>query len=134
MRHTIRRSLFETLQLNTTYSFSADDFGTMLVENGSQIVEEDNNDHRLSLAMNYRPSPALSLGVSSSYRLDRQWSFFYPRDAVERDLAFRNAHRNIALNMEYKPSGYTGLTARASRSQQRSGTFDDLSLSISRTF
>ena len=134
MRHTIRRSLFETLQLNTTYSFSADDFGAMLVDNGSQIVEEDNNDHRLSLAMNYHPNPAMSLGVSYSYRLDRQWSFFYARDAVERDQVFRNAHRNLALNMEYKPSGYTGLTARASRSQQRSGTFDDLSLSISRTF
>ena len=134
MRHTVRRSLFETLQLNSTYAFSADDFGTLLVGDGSQIVEEDNNDHRFSLAMNYRPSSALGCGVRYSYRLDRQWGFFYARDSVDRELSFRNAHRNIALNMEYKPTGYTGFQARVSRSQQRSGTFDDLSLSLSRTF
>jgi len=134
MRHTVRRSLFETLQLNSTYAFSADDFGTMLVGDGSQIVEEDNNDHRVSLAMSYRPNSAMNLGASYSYRLDRKWSFFYARDAVERDLDFRNAHRNIAVNMEYKPTGYTGLSVRTSRSQQRSGTFDNLSLTLSRTF
>lgn len=134
MRHTIRRSLLEVLQLNTTYSYSADDFGTLLVGNGSQIVDQDNNDHRISLAMNYRPSAALSLGMNYSYRLDRQWSFFYTRDSTDRDLAFRNAHRNLALNLNYKPTGYTGMTARFSRSRQRSGTFDDLSLSLSRTF
>ena len=134
MRHTIRRSLFETLQLNTTYSYSADDFGTLLVGNGSQIVEQDNNDHRISLAMNYRPNAATSFGVNYSYRLDRRWSFFYARDSIDRELSFRNAHRNLAVNMQYKPTGYTGLTARASRSHQRSGTFDDLSLTISRTF
>lgn len=134
MRHTVRRSFFETLQLNSTYSFSADDFGTLLVDDGSQIVEEDNNDHRLSLAMSYRPSTAMSVGVSYSYRLDRRWSFFYARDDVDRDLAFRNAHRNLAVNMEYKPSGYTGMSVRVSRSQQRSGTFDDLSLTLSRSF
>jgi hypothetical protein len=134
MRHTIRRSLFETLQLNTTYSYSADDFGTLLVGNGSQIVEQDNNDHRISLAMNYRPNAATSFGVNYSYRLDRRWSFFYARDSIDRELSFRNAHRNLAVNMQYKPTGYTGLTARASRSHQRSGTFDDLSLTISRKF
>lgn len=134
MRHTIRRSLFERLQLNTTYSYSADDFGTLLVGNGSQIVEQDNNDHRISLAMNYRPNAATSFGVSYSYRLDRRWSFSYARDSIDRELSFRNAHRNFAVNMQYKPTGYTGLTARASRSHQRSGTFDDLSLTISRTF
>jgi hypothetical protein len=134
MRHTIRRSLFETLQLNTTYSYSADDFGTLLVGNGSQIVEQDNNDHRISLAMNYRPNAATSFGVSYSYRLDRRWSFSYARDSIDRELSFRNAHRNLAVNMQYKPTGYIGLTARASRSHQRSGTFDDLSLTISRTF
>ena len=134
MRHTVRRSLFETLQLNSTYSFSADDFGTMLVGNGSQIVEEDNNDHRISLAMSYRPNAAMNVGASYSYRLDRKWSFFYARDAVERNLDFRNAHRNIAVNMEYNPSGYTGLSVRTSRSQQRSGTFDDFSLTLSRSF
>jgi hypothetical protein len=76
----------------------------------------------------------MNLGASYSYRLDRKWSFFYARDAVERDLDFRNAHRNIAVNMEYKPTGYTGLSVRTSRSQQRSGTFDNLSLTLSRTF
>jgi hypothetical protein len=134
MRHTVRRSLFESLQLNSTYAYSADDFGTLLVGDGSQIVEEDNNDHRISLAMNYRPNPALSVGASYSYRLDRQWSFFYARDSTDRALSFRNAHRNLALNMEYKPKGYTGMSVRVSRSKQRSGTFDNLSLSLSRTF
>lgn len=134
MRHTLRRSFYETLQLNTTYAFSADDFGTLLVDDGSQIVEEDNNDHRLSLAMSYRPSAALNVGVSYSYRLDRRWSFFYARDQIDRDLALRNAHRNLAVNMDYKPTGYTGLSVRVSRSQQRSGTFDDLSLTLSRSF
>jgi len=134
MRHTLRHSLFETLQLNTTYSYSADDLGTLLVGNGSQIVEQDNNDHRISVSMNYRPSVATNFGVSYSYRLDRQWSFFYVRDTIDRELSFRNAHRNLAVSMSYKPTGYTGLTARASRSHQRSGTFDDLSLTISRTF
>lgn len=134
MRHTLRHSLFETLQLNTTYSYSADDLGTLLVGNGSQIVEQDNNDHRISVSMNYRPSVATNFGVSYSYRLDRQWAFFYARDTIDRELSFRNAHRNLAVSMSYKPTGYTGLTARASRSHQRSGTFDDLTLTISRTF
>ncbi len=134
MRHSVRRAVFEILQLSTTYAYSADDFGTLLVGDGSQIVETDNNDHRISLAMSYRPSSALSMGTSYSYRLGRRWSFFYANETTDRDLSFRNAHRNLAVNVDYKPTGYTGLSARASRSQQRSGTFDDLSLTLSRTF
>lgn len=134
MRHTVRRALLEDLQLNATYSYRADDFGTLLLDDGSQIVEEDNSDHRISLALSFRPSDALGMGVNYSYRLDRQWAYFYSREATDRDLAFRNAHRNLAVNVDYKPTGHTGLSARFSRSRQRSGTFDDLSLSLSRTF
>lgn len=134
MRHRLQRPLSETLQLNATYSFSADDFGTLIVEDERQIVEQDNTDHSVSAGVNYRPSEALSFGASYSFRLDRQWALSYGRSESSRELAFRNAHRNLAANLDYRPSGYTGFSARASRSRQRSGTFDDLSITLSRTF
>jgi hypothetical protein len=132
MRHTLRRRLFEGLQLNGSYAFSADDFGTLLVENGTQVVEEDNTDHRLSFGMSYRPDPRWSVSTNCSYRLDRRWDYAYFDGTTDRDLNSRNAHRNLVASLDYSPSGYTGFKARFSRSKQRSGTFDDLTITLSR--
>lgn len=132
MRHTLRRKVFEGLQVNGSYGFSADDFGTLLVENGSQIVEEDNTDHRFSFGMSYRPDPRWSLSTNYTYRLDRRWDYTYFAGETERDLNSRNAHRNLVASLDYNPSGYTGFKARFSRSKQRSGTFDDLTITLSR--
>ena len=77
MRHTFRRRVFDDLHLNGSYAFSIDDFGTLLVEDGNQIVEEDNTDHRLKFGMSYRPDPRLSLGTNVTYRLDRRWDYTY---------------------------------------------------------
>ena len=134
MRHRLQRSLFKTLQVNTTYAYKADDLGTYLVEDGSQIVEEDNADHSIQGGMSYRPNNAVSLGASYNYRLDRQWDLSYTRDGAERDLARRNAHRNLSLTFDYKPTGYTGIGVRYSRAIQRSGTFDSLTANLSRSF
>jgi hypothetical protein len=133
MRHTFRRRVFEDLRLNGSYAFSIDDFGTLLVENGTQIVEEDNTDHRFTFGMSYRPDPRLSLGTSFNYRLDRRWDYTYFGGGTDRDLSSRNTHRNLVTSLEYLPDGYTGVKARFSRSKQRSGTFDDLTITLSRT-
>lgn len=133
MRHTLRRRVFDDLHLNGSYAFSIDDFGTLLVEDGNQIVEEDNTDHRLKFGMSYRPDPRLSLGTNFTYRLDRRWDYTYFGGGSERDLTSRNVHRNLVTTLDYLPDGYTGVRARFSRSKQRSGTFDDLTITLSRT-
>ena len=51
MNHTANRKLLKSLRLNGRYSYPADDFGTLLVENGAQIVEEDNNRHSMGLGL-----------------------------------------------------------------------------------
>lgn len=132
MRHGLRRSLFDDLQLSVNYTFRADDFGSFVVDDGSQIVEEENADHRISLGMSYRPSPDLTFGVNYSYRLDRQWQYTYSSRGGERDLVRRDPARNIGGNLDYKPSGYTSLSLRGSRSRQRAGTFDSLTVNLSR--
>ena len=102
-------------------------------EDGNQIVEEDNTDHRLKFGMSYRPDPRLSLGTNFTYRLDRRWDYTYFGGGSERDLTSRNVHRNLVTTLDYLPDGYTGVKARFSRSKQRSGTFDDLTITLSRT-
>ena len=132
MRHNLRRSLFGHLQLNVTYTFRADDFGSFIVDDGSQIVEEDNSDHRISLGSTYRPYDDLTFGVTYSYRLDRQWQYTYSGQGGERDLVRRDPARNIGANLNYTPKGYTSLTLRGSRSRQRAGTFDSFNVNLSR--
>lgn len=132
MRHSARRPLFEHLQLSAGYTYRADDFGILLVGDDLQIVEEDNTDHRITFGMNYRPSGELSLGMSYSYRLDRQWEYLYTARETARELAFRNAHRNLSADLSYTPAERTSLSLRAGRSVQRSGTFDRFSATLSR--
>ena len=131
MRHSVRRDLMERIKINANFRYSADDSGVLLVGENAQIVEEDNADFSLGGGMSYRPLDSLSIGMSYSYRLDRQWSFNYTAEGVNRDLQRRNPHRNFGANVEYR--GSTNVTARASRSQQRSGSFDSFNVSISRT-
>ena len=132
MRHTVRRSLLERIKVNANFRYSADDFGVLLVGNNAQIVEEDNADFSLGTGMSYRASTSLTLGMSYSYRLDRQWSLNYTATGVERELERRNPHRNMSTSVDYRPTGSTNVSARASRSRQRSGDFDSFSVNISR--
>ena len=119
MRHTVRRSLLERIKVNANFRYSADDFGVLLVGNNAQIVEEDNADFSLGTGMSYRASTSLTLGMSYSYRLDRQWSLNYTATGVERELERRNPHRNMSTSVDYRPTGSTNVSARASRSRQR---------------
>ena len=132
MRHSVRRAFFEDLQLNTTYTFRADDKGIFVVDNGSQIVEEDNADHRISTGMSYRPNRDATFGVTYSYRFDSEWKYAYSSRGSERNLSRRDRTRNISANLDYKPTGGTKLTVTASRSRQRAGTFDSFRVTISR--
>ena len=132
MRHSARRTFLEHLQLSVGYTYRADDFGILLVEDDLQIVEEDNTDHQITFSTSFRPSSALSMGMSYTYRLDRQWEYLYMTRVEERELAYRNAHRNLSADLNYTPADRTKLTLRAGRSVQRSGTFDSFSVTLSR--
>ncbi len=134
MTHRVKRSLFNSLSLSTDYTYSADDQGTLLVEEDAQIVEEEKNDHSAGFGMSYRPAETVSMTMSYKVRLRRGWDVLYQRDEVERDLSYRNPHRTLSLSFNYKPAGYSGLSSSFSRSRQRSGTFDRLSLTLTRTF
>ncbi len=132
MRHSVRRTVLEQIKVNANFRYSADDFGVLLVGKNAQIVEEDNADFSLGTGMSYRPTTSLTIGMTYSYRLDRKWSLNYTDQGVERDLERRSPHRNISTNVDYRPSGSTNVSARASRSRQRSGDFDSFSVNISR--
>ena len=132
MRHSVNRSFFEALRLNSSFRYSADDLGTLLLERDAQIVEQDNADYSLGVGMSYRPSSELSCGLNYSYRLDRQWKIAYTTQGAERDLARRSRHRNLRFSTNYDPSKATSITGSASRSRQRSGTFDSFSVALTR--
>lgn len=102
MRHSVRRSLVGRIKLNANFRYSADDFGVLLVEQGAQIVEEDNADYSLGTGMSYRPLDTLILGMNYSYRLDRKWSLNYTSDGVVRELERRNPHRTLRANVDYR--------------------------------
>ena len=133
MRHSVKRSFFKSLSLSTNYNYAADDQGALLVEEDSQIVEAENNDHAAGFGMGYRPAEGVSMTVNYSIRLRRRWDVLYGREGVERDLVRRDPHRNLRFSFNYSPGGSTGLTSYWSRSRQRSGTFDNLSISLTRT-
>jgi hypothetical protein len=132
MAHTVNRTFFETLKLNSSLTYSADDLGTLLLERNAQIVEQDNADYSLGLGMSYRPSSDLSFGINYSTRLDRQWKIAYTSQGAVRDLSRRSRHRNLRVNGSYNPSPATSISASASRSRQRSGTFDSFTLNLTR--
>lgn len=131
MSHSINRKLFDALKINTGYTYKADDFGELLVENGAQIVREDNSDHSIRFGTSYTFAQ-LSLSTNYNYRLDREWSHQYFDQQETRFLLRRNAHQNLSANINYKPSRATSLSMRGSRSRQRSGTFDSFSVSFTR--
>ena len=131
MRHGLNRTLLDNLSLRLGYTYRADDTGILLVESAAQIVEEDNADHSLSASTSYKPFRALSFTTGFSYRLDRQWKYTYTSQGGQRDLGRRSPHRNINVGATFNP-GETRMVGRFSRSRQASGTFDSVSVSISR--
>ena len=132
MRHSVRRQFMEHLQLNLNYAYKADDFGKLIVEAQSQLVEEDNNDHTFGFGMSFTPSNSFSLGTHYTYRLDRKWDHLYGGFQEERILGFRNRHENLGMSIAYRPSQATNLALRGSRSRQKSGVFDSFNVSYSR--
>jgi len=132
MVHTVRRQLLKRIQVNGRYAYSADDFGTLLVENGAQIVEEDNSDHRISVGLSYSPTRALSASASYSYGLDRQWEHTYRHRTEERYLNRRNKSETFSMSTNYKSDAGTTLVLRGSRSRQLSGVYDSFTVTYSR--
>ena len=130
MSHSLQRSVIENLSLSVNYRYKADDRGILLVEKSSQIVEEDNADHSVSVSTRYKPGTALSIGTNYRYVLDRQWK--YEPGGEERDLQRRNTHRNFGVNAEFIPRPETRISASYSRSRQLSGIFESVRVLISR--
>jgi len=133
MGHSLRRKFFDHIQLNTRYTYTADDFGKLITESQAQIVEEDRGDHKVSFGMSYSPSTLLSTSVNYSYSFDRRWQHEYENFQEARVLGSRRKSRNLSLSLNYNPSDVTKLSLRGSRSRQRSGTFDSFNVSYSRT-
>lgn len=133
MAHSLRREFFDHIQLNTRYTYTADDFGKLITESQAQIVEEDRGDHKVSFGMSYSPSTLLSTSVNYSYSFDRRWQHEYENFQEARLLSSRRKSRNLSLSLNYNPSDVTKLSLRGSRSRQRSGTFDSFNVSYSRT-
>ncbi|MCY3664031.1 MAG: hypothetical protein OXH81_00085 [Gemmatimonadetes bacterium] len=133
MRHSLRRKILEALALNTRYEYKADDFGTLIAENGAQIVEEENAKHSVQFGMTYSASSDYSASASYSYRFDREWGYEYSMLAPSRFLNRRNTHRTLVATFNYNPVGSDNkLSLRGSRSHQRSGTFNSFSATYTR--
>ena len=135
MNHSVKRRVLNHVMLNSRYSYSADDFGTLVVENGAQIVEEDNNRHSVGFGMSYSPSQALSLTTNYSFLLYRRWDHEYVGSQELRvaDRGRRNRNRSLSMSVNYNPlDSANKLTMRGSRSRQRSGTFDTFNVTYSR--
>ena len=134
MTHSLRRKVLDDLALNARYNYSANDDGTLILENGAQIVEEENARYTLQFGMTYSPSTDYSAGATYTYRHDRQWDYEYSTLAQSRSLNRRNKHRTLAANFNYNPVGSDNkLSLRGSRSRQRSGTFNSLNVRYTRT-
>jgi hypothetical protein len=134
MAHSLRRKVLDDLALNARYNYSANDDGTLILENGAQIVEEENARYTLQFGMTYSPSTDYSAGATYTYKLDRQWDYEYSTLAQSRSLNRRNKHRTLAANFNYNPVGSDNkLSLRGSRSRQRSGTFNSLNVTYTRT-
>lgn len=134
MAHSLRRKVLDDLALNARYNYSANDDGTLILENGAQIVEEENAKYNLQFGMTYSPSADYSAGATYTYRLDRQWDYEYSTLAQSRSLNRRNKHRTLAANFNYNPvDSDNKLSLRGSRSRQRSGTYNSLNVTYTRT-
>ncbi|MCE2449355.1 MAG: hypothetical protein J4F35_13495 [Candidatus Latescibacteria bacterium] len=134
MAHSLRRKVLDDLALNARYNYSANDDGTLILENGAQIVEEENARYTLQFGMTYSPSTDYSFGATYTYKLDRQWDYEYSTLDQSRSLNRRNKHRTLAANFNYNPAGSDNkLSLRGSRSRQRSGTFNSLNVTYTRT-
>ena len=134
MTHSLRRKVLDDLALNARYNYSANDDGTLILENGAQIVEEENARYTLQFGMTYSPGTDYSAGATYTYRHDRQWDYEYSTLAQSRSLNRRNKHRTLAANFNYNPVGSDNkLSLRGSRSRQRSGTFNSLNVRYTRT-
>jgi hypothetical protein len=83
--------------------------------------------------MSYKPGPALTVGANYSYLLDSDWDYQYTNGGSDRELKSRNRHRNLGGNLTYSPASTNSLALQASRSRQRSGTFDSFHISLIRT-
>ena len=132
MKHSLQRSVLDNLSLTVNYRYNANDRGILDVEDSSQLVEEDNAAHSLSVGTQYKPSSALSIRTTYRYVLDRKWEYSYTLGERERDLRRRNLHRSFSVSAEFNPRPESRLSARFGRSRQLSGTFDSVSVSISR--
>ena len=84
MAHSLRRKVLDDLALNARYNYSANDDGTLILENGAQIVEEENARYTLQFGMTYSPSTDYSAGATYTYKLDRQWDYEYSTLALSR--------------------------------------------------
>ena len=134
MGHSLRRKVMGALSLNTRYDYKADDFGTLIAENGAQIVEEENAKHAIQFGMTYSASSDYSASASYSYRFDREWGYEYSMLAPSRFLNRRNTHRTLSATFNYNPVGSDNkLNLRGSRNHQRSGTFNSFSATYSRS-
>ena len=133
MGHSLRRKVLDDLGLNARYNYSADDDGTLILENGAQIVEEENATHSIQFGMTYSPSANYSTGASYAYKLARQWDYDYSTLAQSRSLNRYNKHRTLSANFNYNPVGSDNkLSLRGSRNHQRSGTFNSFSATYTR--
>ena len=134
MGHSLRRKVFDDLSFNTRYDYSADDDGTLILENGAQIVEEENARYSVQFGMTYSPSSDYSAGASYAYKLVRQWDYDYSTLAQSRSLNRHNKHRTLSANFNYNPVGSDNkLILRGSRNHQRSGTFNSLAVTYTRS-
>ena len=132
MGHTLRRKIIDALALNASYNHSAGDDGTLILENGAQIVEEENAQYSVRFGMTYSPSAAYSASASYRYRLDRQWAYLGQLRSLKRGSP--NRHRTLSANFNYNPVGSNNkLALGGSRSHQRSGTFNSLSVTYTRS-
>lgn len=143
MRHAVQRRFFENLRLNSSYAYSADDFGLLIVEDQAQLVKEDNADHALSGGISYSLGKALSLGVNYSFRLDRQWTYDYRQGREQQLLNRCSRHRNLGVTLSYNPSQLSNMSFGVSRSHQencdpraaavQARNFDSFNVKLSKT-
>ena len=135
MGHTLRRKVVDDLALNASYNYSSGDDGTLILENGAQIVEEENAKYSVRFGMTYSPSAAYSANASYKYSLNRQWKYDYSALAQSRSLSrLPNRHRILSANFNYNPVGSNNkLTLGGSRTYQRSRTFDSLRVAYTRS-
>lgn len=130
--HSLRRSLFAHLQMSAGYTYRAEDFGRLLVENETQVVDEDDSDHKATMGMTYSLGPSFSSSVNYAYGLDRQWQHDYDGAREDRYLVSRRPARTLSVSVGYSPSPATRFSFQGSRSRQQR-TFDSFSVSYSRT-